>query len=202
MFGVHLVLRFDTRWLLPSPQGGAMTIPSQFYRSVRQLPSENWDRRSERWGRLMAAEKAGEARLYEQLLRELDIWLRRYYARRLPPTAAEDAKQEALMAIHANRHQYTPSRPFGAWVTAIARYKWIDRIRDASRFKAIELDEQIFIEDHVRRRNQRRRGRRSAWPVEARPGQRDPSGEIAGTEHRTRLPRNRPIGSARQGQHS
>ena len=52
------------------------------------------------------------------------------------------------MAIHANRHRYTPSRPFGAWLTAIARYKWIDRIRDASQFKAIELDEQIFSEDH------------------------------------------------------
>jgi RNA polymerase sigma factor (sigma-70 family) len=117
-------------------------------RSVRQLPSENWDRRSERWGRLMAAEKAGERHVYEQLLRELDVWLRRYYARRLPPPAAEDARQEALMAIHANRHRYTPSRPFGAWVTAIARYKWIDRIRDASRFKAIALDERILVEDH------------------------------------------------------
>ena len=148
MFGVHLVLRFDTRWLLPSPHGGAMTIPSQFCRSVRQLPSENWDRRSERWGRLMAAEKAGERHVYEQLLRELDVWLRCYYARRLPPPAAEDARQEALMAIHANRHRYTPSRPFGAWVTAIARYKWIDRIRDASRFKAMALDERILVEDH------------------------------------------------------
>src|SRR3984885_6284796 len=125
-----------------------MTIPSQSYRSVRQLPAENWDRRSERWGRLMAAEKAGEAQLYDQLLRELDVWLRRYYARRLPPPAAEDARQEALMAIHANRHRYTPSRPFGAWVSAIARYKWIDRIRDASRFKALSLDDDIPIEDH------------------------------------------------------
>ena len=117
-------------------------------RSVGQLPSENWDRRSERWGRLMAAEKAGERHVYEQLLRELDVWLRCYYARRLPPPAAEDARQEALMAIHANRHRYTPSRPFGAWVTAIARYKWIDRIRDASRFKAMALDERILVEDH------------------------------------------------------
>ena len=131
-----------------STSGSQVRPDSAARRPVRQLSSENWDRRSERWGRLMAAEKAGEGLVYEQLLRELDVWLRRYYARRLPPPAAEDARQEALMAIHANRHRYTPSRPFGAWVTAIARYKWIDRIRDASRFKAIELDEHIFIEDH------------------------------------------------------
>jgi len=131
-----------------SPLGPQVRASSAARRWVQQLPSENWDRRSERWGRLMAAEKAGESHVYEQLLRELDVWLRRYYARRLPPPAAEDARQEALLAIHANRHTYTSSRPFGAWVTAIARYKWIDRIRDASRFKAIALDEQIQIEDH------------------------------------------------------
>lgn len=131
-----------------STSGSQVRPDSAARRPVRQLSSENWDRRSERWGRLMAAEKAGEGLVYEQLLRELDVWLRRYYARRLPPPAAEDARQEALMAIHANRHRYTPSRPFGAWVTAIARYKWIDRIRDASRFKAIALDERIIVEDH------------------------------------------------------
>jgi RNA polymerase sigma factor (sigma-70 family) len=128
--------------------GSQVRPDSAARRPVRPLSSENWDRRSERWGRLMAAEKAGEGLVYEQLLRELDVWLRRYYARRLPPPAAEDARQEALMAIHANRHRYTPSRPFGAWVTAIARYKWIDRIRDASRFKAMALDERILVEDH------------------------------------------------------
>jgi RNA polymerase sigma factor (sigma-70 family) len=111
-------------------------------------PSENWDRRSERWGRLMVAAQAGESQPYEQLLRELDAWLRRYYARRLPLPAAEDARQDALLAIHAKRHTYTSSRPFGAWVTAIARYKWIDRVRDASRFTALALDDEMPIEDH------------------------------------------------------
>ena len=33
---------------------------------------------------------------------------------------------------------------------AIARYKWIDRIRDASRYAAVSLDEDIAIEDHGR----------------------------------------------------
>ena len=111
--------------------------------------SERWRRCSERWGCLMAAALDGERRAYDDLLRELDGWLRRYYARRLPPPAAEDARQDALLAIHARRHAYTPSRPFGPWVAAIARYKWIDHIRDASRFAALSLDDDIVIEDRT-----------------------------------------------------
>jgi hypothetical protein len=120
--------------------------PRQMART--EFRSESWDRRSERWGCLMAAAQAGDGHAYEQLLRELDAWLRRYYARRLPDPAAEDARQDALLAIHAKRHTYAPSRSFGAWVTAIARYKWVDRVRDASRFAALPLDAEIPIEDH------------------------------------------------------
>lgn len=101
-----------------------------------------------RWTGLMAAAQGGDCQAYEHLLRELDVWLRRYYARRLPHPAAEDATQDALLAIHASRHTYAPSRSFGAWVMAIARYKWIDRIRDASRFAAVPLDDEIPIADH------------------------------------------------------
>jgi RNA polymerase sigma factor (sigma-70 family) len=110
--------------------------------------SEGWDRRSARWGRLMVAAQIGDSRGYEQLLRELDAWLRRFYARRLPAPAAEDAVQEVLLAIHRKRHTYTPSRPFGAWFMAIVRYKWIDRVRDASRFAALSLDVEIPVEGH------------------------------------------------------
>jgi RNA polymerase sigma factor (sigma-70 family) len=112
------------------------------------LRAGDWRSRSEKWGCLMVAAQAGESRAYEQLLRELDAWLRRYYARRLRRPAAEDARQEALLAIHAQRQAYTPSRPFGRWVAAIARYKWIDRVRDASRFAALSLHDEIPIEDH------------------------------------------------------
>jgi RNA polymerase sigma factor (sigma-70 family) len=96
----------------------------------------------------MIAARAGDSHAYERLLRELDAWLRRYYARRLPYPAADDARQEALLAIHAKRHTYAASRSFGAWVAAIARYKWVDRVRDASRYSAVALDEGIPIEDH------------------------------------------------------
>ena len=109
---------------------------------------ENWNKRWERWGRLMIEGRAGDEGAYEQLLRELDEWLCRYYARRLPYPAAEDARQDALLAIHAKRYTYDPSRSFGAWVVAIARYKWIDRVRDVSRYAALSLDDDIPIEDH------------------------------------------------------
>ncbi|MBR1124876.1 sigma-70 family RNA polymerase sigma factor [Bradyrhizobium lablabi] len=96
----------------------------------------------------MAAAQAGNSQAYEQLLRELDAWLRRFYARRLPNAAADDARQDALLAVHAKRHTYAPSRAFGAWVMAIARYKWIDHIRNASRNAALALDDEIAVEDH------------------------------------------------------
>ena len=95
----------------------------------------------------MAAAQSGESRALDQLLRELDVWLRRYYARRLPGPAAEDARQDALLAVHAKRHAYAQSKPFGPWVAAIARYKWIDQVRDASRFAALPLHDEIPIED-------------------------------------------------------
>ncbi|MFK4521362.1 RNA polymerase sigma factor (sigma-70 family) [Bradyrhizobium japonicum] len=109
---------------------------------------ERWNDCSERWGRLLLAARAGDEGAYERLLRELDLWLRAYYARRLPYPAADDARQEVLLAIHAKRHTFAASKPFGAWVTAIARYKWVDRVRDASRYSALALDEDIAIEDH------------------------------------------------------
>ena len=111
------------------------------------LRSEKWRRRSDKWGSLMAAAQRGESQAYERLLRELDAWLRRYYARRLPQAAAEDATQDVLLAIHAKRHAYASSKPFGPWIAAIARYKWIDHIRDAARFAALALHDDIPIED-------------------------------------------------------
>jgi RNA polymerase sigma factor (sigma-70 family) len=112
------------------------------------LRLKNWRRRSDKWHDLMVAAQGGERDAYEQLLREIDGWLRHYYARRLPPDAADDARQDALFAIHANRHAYTPSKPFGPWVAAIARYKWIDQLREAYRSAALSLDDGMAVEDH------------------------------------------------------
>lgn len=100
----------------------------------------------DKWRHLMIAAQRGESKAYDRLVRELDRWLRRYFARRLPAAAAEDARQDALLAIHARRHSYTPAKPFGPWVTAIARYKWIDQVRSISRFAAAPLLDDMPIE--------------------------------------------------------
>jgi RNA polymerase sigma factor (sigma-70 family) len=133
------------------PKQSATASPLLFadrLQSAHAIRCANYQHRSEEWGRLMTAAQGGEGQAYERLLRELDGWLRRYYARRLPGPAAEDAKQDALLAIHANRHTYMPSRPFGPWVATIARYKWIDHIRAQSRSATSALPDEIPVDDH------------------------------------------------------
>jgi RNA polymerase sigma factor (sigma-70 family) len=136
----------------PSGAGGQRSSTADFALRLRRTAKtasrfKNWRKQSEKWRRLMVAAQGGECRAYDLLLRELDVWLRRYYARRLPPAAAEDARQDALLAIHTNRYTYEPSRPFGPWVAAIARYKWIDHVRDTSRHAAQSLSDKIPVDD-------------------------------------------------------
>lgn len=100
------------------------------------------------WAALMAAAQAGEAAPYRRLLAELRPWLLRYFARRLPPSAVEDAVQDTLVAIHAKRHTWDPARPFGPWLAGIARYKWIDRLRNAGRHAADVLPDTLSTPDH------------------------------------------------------
>ncbi len=100
------------------------------------------------WGGLMLAAQAGNGGAYRRLLEEVGTWLRRYYAGRLPPSMIEDAAQDTLLAIHLKRHTYDPSRPFAAWLGAIARYKWIDRLRALKRTATEELSEEIEVADH------------------------------------------------------
>ena len=99
------------------------------------------------WGGLMAAGQQGHAGAYRRLLGELREWLLQFYSRRLPPAYVEDAVQDALLSIHEKRHTYDPSRAFGPWLNAIARYKWIDRLRTLQR-KIVALSDDISIEDH------------------------------------------------------
>lgn len=101
----------------------------------------------EGWGQLMAAGQQGHAGAYRRLLGELREWLLQFYSRRLPPAYVEDAVQDALLSIHEKRHTYDPSRAFGPWLTAIARYKWIDRLRTLQR-KIVALSDDISIGDH------------------------------------------------------
>ncbi|MCQ8239733.1 sigma-70 family RNA polymerase sigma factor [Rhizosaccharibacter radicis] len=104
------------------------------------------------WSDWMVAAQRGDAAAYRRLLAELERWLRGYYGRRLPPGTVDDAIQDTLLAIHEKRHTFEPGRPLGPWVAAIARYKWIDRLRSMSAHRTEELldgtDPALSVADH------------------------------------------------------
>jgi RNA polymerase sigma-70 factor (ECF subfamily) len=96
----------------------------------------------------MAAAQKGDGALYRRLLEQVRPWLKRYFGARLPPAMVDDAVQDTLVALHEKRNSYDASRPFGPWLVAIARYKWIDRLRALRKFAAQPISEDIVIEDH------------------------------------------------------
>src|ERR1700735_3072195 len=107
------------------------------------------DASGQNWDRMMAAAQVGDANAYRTLLDELAVWLRRYYARRLPPAMTDDAVQDVLLAIHEKRHTYDPARPFGPWVAAIARYKWLDRLGTLQADAPEPRKRNIGVPDHA-----------------------------------------------------
>jgi RNA polymerase sigma factor (sigma-70 family) len=115
---------------------------------VRGMDSCRSSTDAQPWDAMMVAAQGGDASTYHRLLSEVAVWLRRYYARRLPPAMIDDAIQDALIAVHEKRHTYDPSRPFGPWLAAIARYKWIDALRSSKTKRTEALDENILVPDH------------------------------------------------------
>src|SRR6266849_9379955 len=83
---------------------------------------------------LMMAGLDGDAAAHRTLLDRLSRHLRAYYKGRLvrigrSAAEAEDLVQEALIAVHIQRHTYNPAELLTPWVHAIARYKLIDHLR-------------------------------------------------------------------------
>jgi RNA polymerase sigma-70 factor, ECF subfamily len=83
---------------------------------------------------LMLASQEGDAAAHRALLERLSRHLRAYYKGKLANIGrgtmeAEDLVQEAVLAIHIQRHTYDPEEPLTPWVHAIARYKLIDFLR-------------------------------------------------------------------------
>jgi len=76
----------------------------------------------------------GDRNAYHAFLRDLGAHLRTFLAGRLRRSAAdiEDVVQEALLAVHNQRHTYDPARPVTAWVHAIAKYKAVDFLRSGA----------------------------------------------------------------------
>jgi len=91
-------------------------------------------RRQLEWTEWMLAAKAGDAKAYEQLLRDLASALRPVVRRGLARAGrsegdAEDIVQETLIAVHLKRHTYDTARPIGPWIGAITRHKLADALR-------------------------------------------------------------------------
>ncbi len=91
------------------------------------------------WSILMARAQRGDRDAYRRLLEEIAPYLRAQAARRHREASdAEDAVQDILLTLHAIRHTYDPTRPFGPWLVAIANHRLIDRLRRQGRVRSRE----------------------------------------------------------------
>lgn len=94
----------------------------------------------------MVAAQAGDGAAYRQLLSSISPHLKSLAWRSgLSGSDGEDMVQDILLTIHTVRHTYDPSRPFGPWLTAVARHRIIDRLRQRGRTAGREIS---FSDDH------------------------------------------------------
>lgn len=94
---------------------------------------------------MMALAQDGDDKAYRALLKAIAPYVRSLARRAgLPPDDCEDGVQDVLLTIHAIRHTYDPSRPFGPWLVGVARNRLADRLRSRARTwsREIELTEE------------------------------------------------------------
>jgi RNA polymerase sigma-70 factor (ECF subfamily) len=105
---------------------------------------------TQHWGQLMAAAQAGDRAAYERLLREVVPYVRAIVRRHhATPDRIEDVVQDVLLTVHRVRHTYDPSRPFAAWLGAIAHRRSIDALRRKVRSDAVETFSPIAYETYA-----------------------------------------------------
>ena len=97
--------------------------------------------------RLMRLSQTGDKQAYAVLLEQCGRWLGRYFRQKIAPDAIDDLVQETLISLHRKRASYDPARPFLPWLAAIARYRWVDRLRQGYRNQAEALDHHDVSED-------------------------------------------------------
>ncbi len=95
---------------------------------------------------LMIKAQGGDKQCYSSLLIECEKWLRRYYARKINPSAIDDLVQETLISLHRKRASYDPTKAFLPWLAAIGRYRWIDSLRKIYRHDHDELYEEMVAD--------------------------------------------------------
>ena len=92
---------------------------------------------------------AGNSEAYRVFLKELSAHLRAFLRKRLIrlPDEVEDLVQEALLAVHNQRHTYDAGQPLSAWAQAIAKYKLVDLLRRRAAYELMTdpLDDEMEI---------------------------------------------------------
>ena len=111
------------------PVAGALQLTLGLPRGTRVNEATGTTQEA-RWGALLTAAQAGDAKAYDLLLREATPRIRAICRARIRHAAeVEDAVQDTLLTLHLLRHTYDPTRPFGPWLTAIATRRAVDRLR-------------------------------------------------------------------------
>ena len=131
------------------------------------------------WSIYMARAQGGDRDAYRRLLEEITPYLRSLAARRIQNRGdVEDAVQDALLTVHAVRHTYDPTRPFGPWLVAIANRRITDglrrRGRAGSREMPLDADHETFAAPEANYHEAASEGRALREAVESLPpGQRE-----------------------------
>lgn len=131
------------------------------------------------WTIFMARAQGGDRNAYRRLLESVTPYLRSLAARTFRARAdVEDAVQDVLLTIHAIRHTYDPSRPFGPWLTAIANRRIVDCLRRHGRSRgretSLEDEHETFAAPGANLQEQASDGRVLRQAVDELPqGQRD-----------------------------
>lgn len=97
---------------------------------------------------LMRLAQGGDKQAYAVLLEQCGRWLARFFRQKIAADAVDDLVQDTLISLHTKRASYDPSRPFLPWLAAIARYRWVDRLRKTYRHAADELQDQHSEDSH------------------------------------------------------
>lgn len=98
----------------------------------------------------MRAALKGDQNAYRLLLTDLRPWLTAYFGKRIHRNAVEDLVQDTLMTLHAKRQTFDPDYPFGPWIAAVARHRWIDYMRKTLKYIETEVDENLSRDDLTR----------------------------------------------------
>ncbi len=105
---------------------------------------------SKRWHEWMCAALEGDKNAYRLLLSDLMPWLTAYFKKRVHHNAVEDLVQDTLMTLHGKRQTFDPQYPFGPWIAAVARHRWIDYMRATLKYVETELYDELPSQDNAR----------------------------------------------------